>query len=141
MAKADMPKMLSALATMRSSVDSLVNVPEFVGVSDKVAMLETRVKELSVPKLADAIDKKQGVSSPAVLHVAAPEISQMSSWRIHFLCPKACEDWSQSFQRCVHVVMGRLACSSVSVLSNAISGCAGSWQAMTRVERRSVLHG
>eukprot|EP00892_Ulva_mutabilis_P000146 jgi/Ulvmu1/10131/UM006_0085.1 len=59
MAKADMPKMLDALATMRSSVDSLVNVPEFVGVSDKVAMLETRVKELSVPKLADAIDKKQ----------------------------------------------------------------------------------
>lgn len=61
MAKADMPKMLSALATMRSSVDSLVNVPEFVGVSDKVAMLETRVKELSVPKLADAIDRKQGL--------------------------------------------------------------------------------
>ena len=60
MAKGDMAKMLSALATMRSSVDSLVNVPEFVGVSDKVAMLETRVKELSVPKLADAIDKKQG---------------------------------------------------------------------------------
>lgn len=60
MAKGDMPKMLSALATMRSSVDSLVNVPEFVGVSDKVAMLETRVKELSVPKLADAIDRKQG---------------------------------------------------------------------------------
>lgn len=60
MARGDMAQMLSALSTMRSSLDSLVNVPEFVGISDKVAMLETRVKEMAVPKLAGAIKDRRG---------------------------------------------------------------------------------
>jgi hypothetical protein len=60
MARADLPQMLSALRTIRSSLDALVSVPEFVGVQDKVAMLEARVKEVAVPKLAQAFADRRG---------------------------------------------------------------------------------
>lgn len=59
-AQGDMAQMLSALGAMRGSLDSLANVPEFVGITDKVAMLETRVKEMAVPKLAKAIKERKG---------------------------------------------------------------------------------
>lgn len=64
MAQGDLAQMLSALGTMRSSLDSLVNVPEFSGITDKVAMLETRVKEMAVPKLAKAITEREGMRLP-----------------------------------------------------------------------------
>ena len=38
-----MPQMLDALITMKKSMGALVKVPEFSGVADKVAMLESRL--------------------------------------------------------------------------------------------------
>lgn len=69
MARGDMSQMLSALRTIRSSLDALVNVPEFVGVSDKVALLEARVKEMAVPKLAQAITDRKGGPTRCTVNV------------------------------------------------------------------------
>lgn len=90
MARGDMAQMLSALGTMRTSLDSLVNVPEFVGISDKVAMLETRVKEMAVPKLANAIKDRNGTffhascafSSGGTKSSRAPMLWGELSWKV-----------------------------------------------------------
>ena len=58
--RANMPQMLAALVTMKKSMDALVKVPEFSGVADKVALLESRLKALAVPKLADALRDQHG---------------------------------------------------------------------------------
>ena len=57
----DTQQMLNALLSMRKSMDTLARVPEYAGVSDKVAMLEARIKGLAVPQLANAIRDQNGV--------------------------------------------------------------------------------
>lgn len=69
--RADMPQMLDALLTMRKSMGALERVPEFSGVADKVAMLESRLKALAVPKLADALREQNGELRIDRLHVFA----------------------------------------------------------------------
>ena len=66
----DMQQMLDVLGTMKKSLDTLAQVPEFAGVADKVAMLESRVKEVAVPHLAAAIRDQKGARSGHVTDTA-----------------------------------------------------------------------
>jgi hypothetical protein len=71
MESGDMEQMLRALNTMRGSMGAVAKVPEFVGVADKVSMLESRVKDLAVPDLTEAIsghDSAPLVPLPSCLH-------------------------------------------------------------------------
>ena len=68
----DMRQMLGVLATMRKSLATLAQVPEFAGVADKVALLESRVKEVAVPQLAAAIRDQKGPPLLCLLSRAAP---------------------------------------------------------------------
>ena len=56
----DPAAMLATLTTMRKSMAALAQVPEFSGVADKVTLLETRLKELSVPLLAASLSSRNG---------------------------------------------------------------------------------
>jgi hypothetical protein len=68
---ADVRAMLAAHTTMKKSMEALIKVPEFSGVADKVSLLESRLRELAVPKLASAITNRNG---------AVVSLSELSTW-------------------------------------------------------------
>jgi hypothetical protein len=69
MDRADMGEMMKSLSTMKRTMDTLVNVPGFVGISDKVAILESRLKEIAVPQLTEAIRQRNGVLNCNLQHI------------------------------------------------------------------------
>lgn len=54
----ELGQLLAALGTMRGSMAAVAKVPEFVGVADKVAMLEARIKDLAVADLSGAVSAR-----------------------------------------------------------------------------------